>query len=88
VTREQINQRRIMSQDGGPRSAVTAGTSNRISNGMPSIIGGQGILSNGALSKGGQTANGIFSLDSYGNPSYTVKDGGTLKKKLQPYAAD
>ena len=22
------------------------------------------------------------------NPSYTVKDGGTLKKKLQPYAAD
>ena len=21
-------------------------------------------------------------------PSYTIKDGGTLKKKLQPYAAD
>ena len=25
--------------------------------------------------------------DVYGNPSYTVKEGGTLKKKLQTYAA-
>jgi hypothetical protein len=30
----------------------------------------------------------MLSIDAYGNPSYTVKDGGTLKKKLQPYAAD
>jgi hypothetical protein len=29
-----------------------------------------------------------LSLDAYGNPSYTIKDGGTLKKKMQPYAAD
>jgi len=29
-----------------------------------------------------------LSIDAYGNPSYTIKDGGTLKKKLQPYAAD
>ena len=29
-----------------------------------------------------------MSIDAYGNPSYTIKDGGTLKKKLQPYAAD
>jgi len=27
------------------------------------------------------------SYDAYGNPSYTVKEGGTLKKKMQPYAA-
>lgn len=27
------------------------------------------------------------SYDVYGNPSYTIKEGGTLKKKLQPYAA-
>ena len=33
-------------------------------------------------------ANQMLSIDAYGNPSYTVKDGGTLKKKLQPYAAD
>ena len=25
--------------------------------------------------------------DVYGNPSYTVKEGGTLKKKMQGYAA-
>ena len=30
----------------------------------------------------------MLSIDAYGNPSYTIKDGGTLKKKLQPYAAD
>jgi|TARA_B110000285_G_C14838529_1_gene474254 hypothetical protein len=33
-------------------------------------------------------ASQMLSIDAYGNPSYTVKDGGTLKKKLQPYAAD
>lgn len=27
-------------------------------------------------------------IDMYGNPCYTIKDGGTLKKKMQPYAAD
>ena len=46
------------------------------------------ILSHGSLSKGGQTQHGLFSMISGDNPSYTVKDGGTLKKKLQPYAAD
>lgn len=78
-----------MSQDGG-RSAQTAGTSKGIvSQGGASIVGGKGIQSNSNLSKGGQTINGgVFSMDSYGNPSYTIKDGGTLKKKLQPYAAD
>ena len=32
--------------------------------------------------------DGNLNLDAYGNPTYTIKDGGTLKKKLQPYAAD
>lgn len=35
----------------------------------------------------GHTEQGL-SIDAYGNPSYTIKEGGTLKKKPQPYAAD
>ena len=46
------------------------------------------VLSSGNLSKGDKTQHGLFSMISGDNPSYTVKDGGTLKKKLQPYAAD
>ena len=38
------------------------------------------------MSSTGGPAN--FSVDMYGNPCYTIKDGGTLKKKMQPYAAD
>lgn len=30
----------------------------------------------------------VLSVDAQGNPSYTIKEGGTLKKKMQPYAAD
>ena len=29
-----------------------------------------------------------FTSDTMGNPSYTIKEGGTLKKKIQPMAAD
>jgi len=29
-----------------------------------------------------------INFDVYGNPAYTIKDGGTLKRKPQPYAAD
>lgn len=34
------------------------------------------------------TGVNFFSIDSNGNPSYTIKDGGALKKKVQPFAAD
>ena len=34
-----------------------------------------------------RTHGTFFSLDT-GDPIYTIKDGGTLKKKLQPMAAD
>jgi hypothetical protein len=53
-----------------------------VSNINPSMIGGNNVLSHGNISKGGQTANGLFSMESQANPSYTIKDGGTLKKKL------
>ena len=59
------------------RSINTAGTSNRNREQAD-------MLSRGNLSSTG--AN--FGMDMYGNPCYTVKDGGTLKKKMQPYAAD
>ena len=58
------------------------------SNNIASMVGNNNVLSSGALSKGDKTQNGLFSMVSGDNPSYTIKDGGTLKKKLQPYAAD
>lgn len=67
-------QRKIFSQEQGYRTASTGPTGTR---------GDQGT---GSLASTG--ANQMLSIDAYGNPSYTVKDGGTLKKKLQPYAAD
>lgn len=77
--------RRIVSQEGGPRSAAfTAGTSNRLSNQFshnPAAKSRDGLAPN-------LTATNFMSLDSHGNPSYIIKDGGTLKKKLQPMAAD
>jgi len=45
------------------------------------------IQSKASLSKQARTQGTFFSLDT-GNPIYTIKDGGTLKKKLQPMAAD
>ena len=80
-----------MSQDGGVRSGqttVAATTKQNTSNNIASMAGNNNVLSHGSLSKGGQTQHGLFSIISGDNPSYTVKDGGTLKKKLQPYAAD
>lgn len=35
-----------------------------------------------------QTTQQFFQVDGNGNPSYTIKDGGTLKKKVQPMAAN
>lgn len=61
ITKSNVAERKIFSQDQGVRSHR------------------QGPLAN--------TEQGL-SVDAYGNPSYTIKDGGTLKKKLQPYAAD
>jgi hypothetical protein len=62
ITKANVGERKIFSQEMGMRSARQGGP-------------------NGATDQG-------LSLDQYGNPSYTIKDGGTLKKKLQPYAAD
>lgn len=64
----------MFSQGGGDRSgkAVGAGAYNRMN----------AKEMEAALSQGMDV-----SYDVYGNPSYTVKEGGTLKKKLQPYAA-
>ena len=58
------------------------------SNNIASMARNNNVLSSGNLSKGDKTQHGLFSMISGDNPSYTVKDGGTLKKKLQPYAAD
>ena len=62
ITKANVAERKIFSQEQGIRSQRQGGT-----------------LAN--------TEQGL-SIDAYGNPSYTIKDGGTLKKKLQPYAAD
>jgi hypothetical protein len=53
------------------RSINTAGTSNRNREQAD-------MLSRGNLSSTGAH----FGMDMYGNPCYTVKDGGTLKKKM------
>jgi hypothetical protein len=29
-----------------------------------------------------------FAEEMFSNPSYTIKEGGTLRKKVQPMAAD
>jgi hypothetical protein len=58
------------------------------SNNIGSMAGNNNVLSSGNISKGDKTQHGLFSMISGDTPSYTVKDGGTLKKKLQPYAAD
>ena len=39
------------------------------------------------ISKQTSSVGAFFSMDFNGNPSYTIKDGGTLKKKVQPMAA-
>lgn len=74
-------ERKIMSQDGGPRSVPfkAVATKNTIS--KPNEIG-----SGGGETKM-QTATN-FTSELAGNPSYTIKEGGTLKKKIQPMAAD
>ena len=76
-----------MSQEGGPRQAFTAGTNKRMTHAGPSLVGGQtmGVKSKDSLNKTGAT---FYTNETYGNPSYTIKDGGTLKKKVQPMAAD
>lgn len=74
ITKENVVQRKIFSQEQGYRTTSTGATGAR---------GDQGVGSIGSTG-----ANQMLSIDAYGNPSYTVKDGGTLKKKLQPYAAD
>ena len=72
-----------MSQEGGPRSAAfTAGTSQRPNKQVDS----QGFKSRDALKN--KTAAGFFSVESDAIPSYTIKEGGTLKKKPQPMGAD
>ena len=53
------------------RSINTAGTSNR--NVPPGEIQSRGNLS---------STGANFAIDVYGNPCYTIKDGGTLKKKM------
>lgn len=74
ITKDDFQTRQVFSQGGGGRSTKTpAGSSYNRMNAKEMEA---------ALSQGMDV-----SYDVYGNPSYTVKEGGTLKKKLQPYAA-
>jgi hypothetical protein len=75
ITKEDFQTRQVFSQGAGERASKTAaagGAYNRMN----------AKEMEAALSQGMDV-----SYDVYGNPSYTVKEGGTLKKKLQPYAA-
>ena len=74
ITKQDFQARQIFSQGGGGRSTKTAAG--------PSYNRMNAKEMEAALSQGMDV-----SYDVYGNPSYTVKEGGTLKKKLQPYAA-
>ena len=38
--------------------------------------------SRGSMKRQNDTGVNFFSIDSNGNPSYTIKDGGALKKKV------
>ena len=74
------DERRMKSQEGGPRSqAFTANTSNRIK------------IQNAKKSHekfGKPELYNISETETGGAISYTIKEGGTLKKKVQPMAAD
>ena len=62
-----------------------------MTNAGPSLVGGgQGTKSRDAMSFSNNNKTGatFYSTENYGNPSYTIKDGGTLKKKVQPMAAN
>ena len=85
ASNETKTDRRIMSQEGGPRSqAFTAATGKRLTNAGPSMNGGYGMKSKDNISSQNRTGNTFYSdgTAALGNPSYTIKDGGTLKKKV------
>ena len=55
---------------------------------MGSAVDQGEMVRTGELSKGTAPLAPDLQRDIYGNPAYTIKDGGTLKRKPQPYAAD
>jgi hypothetical protein len=82
------NERRIMSQEGGPRNPGLSFHGKSKGKNLASQIHDEKGMSGTNLSKNKDNMPTLYSSEMYGNPAYTIKEGGALKRKVQPMAAD